>query len=678
MPAQSSARGEVVAVVALQLAAVDAQQLADHQPQVERLGAQHLRRLREAHVRQHLAVDDVVEVALPLLARDLLGPLAADVLVERLRAHVGGGVVVEDGAEEARLGAAAAALVARDGLQRGVARADAEQAEERQDGHVHLHKGQLDDHLGRGAALRVGDVDVERGGRAQLRLVARADLALQREARGLPHRENVGHVVVQLLLADEHLLAAADDEVAARVEAALVGALAVLRVAARRAHHRGEAAEADLAEEPPLDGRARAADLVHDVHRDGARVGEPAQARHVRHHVALGAVDVDHRRPRDAQVAERDDVLLLRVLAVGGLRDADLRRLLHDVRQQAVHEVVEALDVVAHEAVALVVALQEVPDLVLGRQAVERPAPPAPAAGRPPPPAPAAPPPLALGAAPRAPARRHHPRCTRSAPPAGRAGSIGRGGARGRAYQPARDDGDDARRGRWRAARACSRRRAAACPRAPSARARRPPTPPRASSSRRPSPTTAATASPPSSTRSTARASTSSASRCPRRRPPPCPSPRAPRGRASPPPRRRPPAAAPPAAAPAAAPPPRRRGAPVPRRRRPRRAPRRGPRDRRPARRARRAPPRGGHQHAAPVTARGKGRVPKESDVAPPPPRDAGPGRPRRAPPTRRNGTRSRVHRCRRHWPRHHLFLIGVLYGPFPVCSLDGCIIISS
>ena len=635
-------------------------------------------------MRQHLAVDDVVEVALPLLARDLLGPLAADVLVERLRAHVGGGVVVEDGAEEARLGAAAAALVARDGLQRGVARADAEQAEERQDGHVHLHKGQLDDHLGRGAALRVGDVDVERGGRAQLRLVARADLALQREARGLPHRENVGHVVVQLLLADEHLLAAADDEVAARVEAALVGALAVLRVAARRAHHRGEAAEADLAEEPPLDGRARAADLVHDVHRDGARVGEPAQARHVRHHVALGAVDVDHRRPRDAQVAERDDVLLLRVLAVGGLRDADLRRLLHDVRQQAVHEVVEALDVVAHEAVALVVALQEVPDLVLGRQAVERVG----AAGarrggarrrrrrrrrRP----------LALRRRPaRAPARRHHPPLhTRSRrAPAGRAGNlIGRG-----ARAAARTN----RRGMTATTRvAVVVARGARVLEAPGGGV----------------PTGALRA---------GEATADAAARVlletavaddggdgvaalldavdgarehvvrvalPEAAAAAPPSPRAPRGRASPPPSAAPPAAAPPAAAPAAAPPPRRRGRPlVPRRRRPRRAPRRGPRDRRPARRARRAPPRGGHQHAAPVTARGKGRVPKESDVAPPPPRDAGPGRPRRAPPTRRNGTRSRVHRCRRHWPRHHLFLIGVLYGPFPVCSLDGCIIISS
>ena len=75
-------------------------------------------------------------------------------------------------------------------------------------------------------------------GGAQLALVARANLALQLESRGLFDLEDVGHVVVQLLHRDEHLLAAAHDEVPALIETALVLVLSVLRVAGGRADPR--------------------------------------------------------------------------------------------------------------------------------------------------------------------------------------------------------------------------------------------------------------------------------------------------------------------------------------------------------------------------------------------------------------------------------------------------------
>ena len=66
----------MVAVVALELAHVDAHELAHHQPEVERLEPQYFRGAREPLVREHLAIDDVVEVPLPALARRLARALA--------------------------------------------------------------------------------------------------------------------------------------------------------------------------------------------------------------------------------------------------------------------------------------------------------------------------------------------------------------------------------------------------------------------------------------------------------------------------------------------------------------------------------------------------------------------------------------------------------------------------
>ena len=151
----------------------------------------------EALVGEDLAIHNVVEVALAALLGALARALLANVLVERLGGHVGGRVVVEDGAEQARLGRL---LVADDGLHGLLARLDAQEPKEREDGHVHVDKGQRDDHLGRRALFGVGDVDVEAARAPQLALVARANLALQRKARGLLDRKHVGRVVVQLLL----------------------------------------------------------------------------------------------------------------------------------------------------------------------------------------------------------------------------------------------------------------------------------------------------------------------------------------------------------------------------------------------------------------------------------------------------------------------------------------------
>ena len=157
------------------------------------------------------------------------------------------------------------------------ARVDAEQAEEREHGHVHVHEGQLDHHLRRRAALGVGDVDVERRRRAQLALVARADLALQREARRLLDAGRRRACCGGASPARRAPSRTRHDEVPALVEAAL-GVLPVLRVAALRAEHDREAAEAHLAEDARRSTCfAVHVDVVHHVDEHRARVGHPPQ-----------------------------------------------------------------------------------------------------------------------------------------------------------------------------------------------------------------------------------------------------------------------------------------------------------------------------------------------------------------------------------------------------------------
>jgi len=97
-------------------------------------------------------------------------------------------------------------------------------------------------------------------------------------------------------------------------------------VATLRPEHRGEAAEAGLAEEPTLDVVSRLEDVVDDVDEDRRGVGEVLESSHVREQVDLGSVGRGRGGPADAHVAERDDVLLVVALA-----HAQLGRLVDDV-----------------------------------------------------------------------------------------------------------------------------------------------------------------------------------------------------------------------------------------------------------------------------------------------------------------------------------------------------------
>ena len=147
-------------------------------------------------MRQHLAVDDVVEVA-RALSRVAARALLADVLVELLQRGLAVGSL-------SRMERSSRWLASETETRSSTSsRVDTPRSRKSANaGTFMLRKGSVITMSGN-APRFVGDVDVEARGAAHLLLVARADLAHEGVLGRLLHGEDEGHVVVQLLHRDE-------------------------------------------------------------------------------------------------------------------------------------------------------------------------------------------------------------------------------------------------------------------------------------------------------------------------------------------------------------------------------------------------------------------------------------------------------------------------------------------
>lgn len=287
---------------------------------------------------------DMLEIALSSLVGRLARAVAPQPLHELLKVHVGGGVAVEDVAQQPRARVVDAAHEA----QHVRARRHVQHSKERKQRDAHLlHKGQHRRHLRYLAAARVRHVDEQRRRAAQLALGARAYLADELVPRGGVQGKDERKVGAKTLLRNERLFDPVDDEVAPAVEAALVVGHAVHGAAAVRAHHGGNAAEQHLSEHAPLLVHRVDRHVVDDVDDHVARVREASDAGLMRVQVVLAPVRVRDRRSVDGDVAQRNDVLLARLV----VERAQRGRLVHNVRYEVEHEVVKRFDLVAHEAV---------------------------------------------------------------------------------------------------------------------------------------------------------------------------------------------------------------------------------------------------------------------------------------------------------------------------------------
>ena len=354
----------VVTVILRVHVEVDAEQPAHHVPEKVQLPLVAQRVQPQADVREQLVAQDVLAILDPALARHLLGGLAAHPLEGVVLRRPGELVGVEDGADDVLH----RRRVDLDVGHRLVAGRRAEHAEEGRKGYVALQEGEPAHDRGQPAPGRAGRHDLQGRRRAELELVTGADFAYE-AVFGAFAREDEGRVDAQLLLRDEDLVVAVDHEYAATVVQALVGALRrVAQVARGAPGHDGDAAEHDRVVDAPPDGDrlgAAPVDLVvHHVHTDGRRVRQAAQARRVRQEGALEPLHLARGRPVHGDVGELQVVGRL----AAGRDGRDVAVLGYDRLQRRLQEVVEGLDLVAHQPVGGEVVLERAPHAVARRQ----------------------------------------------------------------------------------------------------------------------------------------------------------------------------------------------------------------------------------------------------------------------------------------------------------------------